>query len=337
MIVTVTPNPSVDRSIGVRRVERGRVHHGRSTQIDPGGKGVNVARALTVNGAKAVATVPFGGAEGRLLIELLEECGVEVEAVPITGPIRANITITEPDGTTTKFNEPGPVLTAGERTGLLAGVAATLARSPAWLVGCGSLPGGISPDFHARLVELGHRHGVPVAIDTSGPALLHAARAGADLMKPNVHELSEIDGRQLRTLGDVVDAARRLLALGDRAVPPPSRGGDGAPGPARTVVVSLGRYGAVLVRAGRPPVHASAGLAAAARSTVGAGDALLAGYLCAVTGSVDGSGAAALETAVAWGTAAVTLPGSRMPAAEDIAGVQVRVDTDPDPSYPVSE
>jgi fructose-1-phosphate kinase PfkB-like protein len=202
-------------------------------------------------------------------------------------------------------------------------------------VGCGSLPGGIGPDFYARLVDLGHRHGVPVAIDTSGAALLHAARAAADLMKPNVHELSEIDGRQLRTLGEVVDAARRLLALGEQSSVQ-ATDGDGAVGAARSVVVSLGRHGAVLVRAGRAPVHASAAMAAP-RSTVGAGDALLAGYLCAVTGSVDGSGAAALETAVAWGTAAVGLPGSRMPAPEDIADVHVRVDTDPDPAYPISE
>ncbi|WP_129669795.1 1-phosphofructokinase family hexose kinase [Phytoactinopolyspora endophytica] len=351
MIVTVTPNPSVDRTIGVARTRRGQVHQGTSSRLDPAGKGVNVARALNANDAKAVAVLPVGGAEGKVLVGLLEECGVDVVGVPIAEPIRGNVTISEPDGTTTKFNEPGPVLDADECTALLAGVSAALSGSPQWLVGCGSLPGGLDDGFYARLVRVGHRHGVAVAVDTSGPALVQAAAAGADLLKPNVHELEQAHAGSLRTLGDVVDAAHRLLELGRQA----------AAAQRRAVVVSLGRHGAVLVRPGLPAVHAFAD-AATPRSTVGAGDALLAGYLFAqdseaqdeapgdaqdeatgdaqdegqgVAGDVSGHGA--LVAAVAWGTAAVGLPGSRMPAPADVAGVHVRVETRPELELPIHE
>ncbi|NEE02750.1 1-phosphofructokinase family hexose kinase [Phytoactinopolyspora halotolerans] len=371
MILTFTPNPSVDRTIGVPHVHRGRVHQGTSSRIDPGGKGVNVARALSLHDAKAVAVIPIGGAEGRVLAGLLEESGVEVVGVPIAQPIRGNVTVTEPDGTTTKFNEPGPVLGGDERAELLGGVTAALSRSPRWLVCCGSLPGGLDDGFYARVVDAGRRRGVPVAVDTSGAALLRAARAGADLLKPNAHELAEVHGRALTTLGDVVDAARALLETAEPPSGAPATAQPASVAPPRAVLVSLGSHGAVLVTAGRPAVRAVAE-PVVPRSTVGAGDALLAGYLytrsaSSTTAADDAGGHAAddagghaaddagshdaddagshdvggdhadgpneldaLVAGVAWGTAAVRLPGSRMPGPDDVAGTRVRVEIDPD-------
>ena len=309
MIVTLTPNPSLDRTVSIMDLQRGEVHRATSSRLDPGGKGVNISRALTAHRAPTLAVLPAGGPQGNLLAELLAEAGIEVAIVPIGGSIRANIALVEPDGTTTKINEPGPLLSGSEHDALLAGAVATLADQPSWLVGSGSLPPGVDEDLYAKLVRRCRDAGVNVAVDASGAALRHAVAAGPDLIKPNLEELEELVDRSLTTLREVLDAAADLVAHG-----------------VATVVVSLGGDGALLVSES-VVAHAVAPVSSPL-STVGAGDALLAGYLYA-TGN--GSGAVeALCTGVAWGAAAVSLPGSRMPTPADVAGVQVSVTSEPE-------
>jgi len=122
MIVTLTPNPSVDRTVSITALQRGEVQRATASRIDPGGKGVNISRALTAHKARTVAVLPAGGPEGHLLAELLAEAGIDVNIVPIGGSIRANLALVEPDGTTTKINEQGPLLSGSELEALLAGV-----------------------------------------------------------------------------------------------------------------------------------------------------------------------------------------------------------------------
>ena len=314
MIVTLTPNPSVDRTVSISDLQRGEVHRATATRIDPGGKGVNISRALTAHKARTLAVLPAGGPEGNLLAELLADAGIEVTIVPIGGSIRANLALVEPDGTTTKVNEPGPLLSGSEIGALLAGAEATLSDHPSWMVGSGSLPPGVEHDLYAGLVRRCRDAGVRVAIDASGPALRHAVTAGPDLIKPNLEELEELVGRSLSTLGDVLGASIDLVTHG-----------------VATVVVSLGREGALLVT---PSVTALAvAPVPSPLSTVGAGDALLAGYLYAT-----GSGSTpvdALRTGVAWGAAAVSLPGSRMPSPTDVADIRVSMTTEPDLTLPL--
>ncbi|MEP7193341.1 MAG: 1-phosphofructokinase [Actinomycetota bacterium] len=309
MIVTLTPNPSVDRTVSITDLQRGEVHRATSSRIDPGGKGVNISRALTAHKARTLAVLPAGGPQGHLLAELLEEAGIPIAIVPIGGSTRANVALVEPDGTTTKINEPGPLLTSSELEALLAGAADTMAERPSWLVASGSLPPGVDDDLYAGLVRRARVAGVNVAIDASGPPLRLAVAAGPDLIKPNLEELEELVGRSLNTLGDVLHAGSDLVAHD-----------------VGTVVVSLGGHGALLVS---PSVvaHAVAPVSSPL-STVGAGDALLAGYLFAT-----GSGSTAVEalcTGVTWGAAAVSLPGSRMPTPADVAGIPVSLTTEPD-------
>ena len=125
MIVTLTPNPSIDRAVFIDALRRGEVHRATSSRIDPGGKGVNVSRALAAQGADTVAVLPSGGPEGHLLDDLLNTAGVAHASVPVSGAVRMNISVLEPDGTTTKLNEPGPTLSEAEVAALLdtAGVA----------------------------------------------------------------------------------------------------------------------------------------------------------------------------------------------------------------------
>lgn len=311
MIVTVTLNPSLDRAIDIESLSRGSVLRATGpARIDPGGKGVNVSRALLANGVPSVAVIPCGGADGVELVELLHAEKVELRAVPIAGRTRSNITLAEPDGTITKVNEAGPVMSADEFASVTEQVLASAANAR-WVVACGRMPPGLSVGAFSRLCARVTGAGVRLAVDTSGPALLAAAEAGAALLKPNREELAEATGARIATFGDVVEAAERLRARG-----------------AGAVLASLGADGAVLVDAdgivvGDSPVSVP-------RSSVGAGDALLAGFL-----AHGGGGAGALAEALAWGAAAVGLPGSRMPTPEDLVRDRVRIDSHPDPDRPL--
>ncbi|GIF13364.1 1-phosphofructokinase [Actinoplanes teichomyceticus] len=310
MILTVTLNPSVDRALEVDALVRGEVLRAGDSHIDPGGKGVNVSRALLANGVRSTAVVPTGGAEGEQLVDLLRAEGVDMVAVPITGRTRSNITLAEPDGTVTKINEAGPVLSTDEFAQVSDAVLAA-AQGSEWVVICGSLPPGPSVAAFAALCERLVAAGARLAVDSSGPALLAGVNAGATLVKPNREELAEAAGAELTTLGDVLDACERLRKAG-----------------AGTVLASLGADGAVLVEqsgvlTGKSPVSVP-------RSTVGAGDAMLAGFLAA-----GARGEAALIEGLAWGAAAVSLPGSRMPRPQDLDRTTIRIDSDPDPSRPL--
>ncbi|WP_067973645.1 1-phosphofructokinase [Nocardiopsis trehalosi] len=314
MILTVTPNPSVDRTLEVGALQRGGVVRVEGARTHPGGKAVNVSRALRRNGEPTTAVLPVGGADGGRIAALLDEQGVAAVTVPIGAATRSNITIAEGDGVTTKLNLPGPALTEDEVDAVLDAVRTELRRGPRWLVAGGSLPAGVPPEFYPRVARLAAEHGVPVAIDTSGAPLEAAARAGGvDLLKPNHEELAELLGRELTTVGDVADAAREVLDWGNGAV-----------------LATLGAHGVLLASGGR--TWWAGGAAVVPRSTVGAGDCALAGYL-----HTAGEPEERLRRAVAWGAAAVALPGTTVPGPADIDCAAVRVVADPDPALVVEK
>ncbi|MFJ8023564.1 1-phosphofructokinase family hexose kinase [Streptomyces sp. NPDC096311] len=289
MIVTLTLNPSVDRTLVVERLAHGAVQRASSGWSEPSGKGVNVSLALRTHGIATRAVLPIGGPNGRRLAEMLDEAGIDHVNVPIAGNIRTNVSLLEPDGKVTKVNEPGPTLSADEVEALLD---ATLkaASQASWLVGSGSLPHGASPDLYARLVHRAHDAGLRIAIDSSGPPLLAALPAGPDLIKPNAHELAEAADMPVTTVGQAVDAARRLQERG-----------------ARTILASLGADGALLVE--EDLVQHAEAIVENPQSAVGAGDALLSGFLAG-----GASGGTALRTALAWAATALQQPGTLLGA-----------------------
>lgn len=308
MIVTVTPNPSIDRTVTLpARLVRGAVQRVQSVSTEPGGKGVNVARALTLAGLDTLAILPAGGRDP--ILSALQSCGVPFYAVPVDGAVRTNLTITESDGTTTKINEPGAVI---DEAALAALTTAILdrAESARWVVLSGSLPPGMPDSWYADVVARLQSFDCKVAVDTSDAPLAALAaefgRAAPDLIKPNAEELAGLAGVAAEHLeaalaqGDpdpVVAAARQLIDRG-----------------AHTVLATLGPAGAVLVDetgswlATPPPIKP--------RSTVGAGDSSLAGYVRA-----DVAGAQPpqrLQMAVAYGSGAAALPGSALPSPAQI-------------------
>jgi len=304
VIVTVTPNPSIDRTVTLPgELVRGAVHRVGSVSSEPGGKGVNVARALTLARLDVVAVLPAG--EHDPILAELRAINVKFHAVPVAGGVRTNLAITENDGTTTKINEPGATIAAADIAGLARAVI-DRASSARWVVLSGSIPPGMSQSWYADMVAALRPLGCKVAVDTSdGPLAALAAdleRAAPDLIKPNSEELAGLAGVTAESLenalarGDaepVVTAARHLI---DRGV--------GA------VLATLGAAGAVLVDADGawlatpPPISP--------RSTVGAGDSSLAGY---VRAAVEGASAPQrLRMAVAYGSGAAALPGSALPS-----------------------
>ena len=301
MIVTLTPNPSIDRTITLSEtLVRGEVIRSTTSHDDPGGKGVNVAQVVRNAGQLAVAVLP--GDHDDPLLERLRELRLTYRAVPTGEPSRVNLTLAEPDGVTTKINAPGPALDQAHLDQLVREVARE-GVGARWAVLSGSLPPGVDLGWYADVVTALADEGLSIALDTSGEPLRLAVErvpARIDLLKPNVEELADLvdaDPASLDGLGAIVEAAEPLLDAGVGAV-----------------LLTRGSQGAVLLTADgtwttdAPPVQA--------RSTVGAGDSALAGYLL---GALDGlDPAKRLTLAVAYGSAAASLPGSTMPSPTDL-------------------
>ncbi|TPW76296.1 1-phosphofructokinase family hexose kinase [Schumannella soli] len=314
MIVTLTINPSLDRTVTLDRLEPGRVLRTSAPVLEPGGKGVNVTRALTANGHASIAVVPVAGAEGSELGRLLDAAGVDGRYVAVSGRTRSNLSIVGADGAVTKLNEPGSPLDADDLLAIATTLRGTV-RPGDWLVVSGSgTPGLIADDVRA-LIEAATAGGASVAVDTSGDPLAAAVAAAPRILKPNRDELAELVGRPLRTIADVLEAAREVRDSG-----------------VAIVLVTLGAAGAVLVAddtelVGESPV-------ARPVSPVGAGDCLLAGFLSKY-GTDESDLVAAFTEGLTWGAAAAGLPGSAVPSPSDLHPENVQLVWQPDLDRPL--
>ncbi len=279
MITTLTPNPSFDRTLSVDRLEPGGVTRASRVRVECSGKGVNVARALSRNGHAARAVLPANADDAAVFVSSLAADGTGACTVPIRGSIRACLALVEPDGTTTKVNEPGPEMSRSEAQDLVSAALGTAVDSD-WVVASGSLPPGAPADLYTQLASALPGADRRLAVDTSGAALDALVGTPCALTKPNLAELANVVGRRPRTVGEVIEVAEILR-----------RGGW------NSVLVSMGRLGAVLVA---DDVCYGVAPATEVRNTVGAGDALLAGFL-----SAGGEGAEALAEGLAWARAAV--------------------------------
>lgn len=318
MIVTLTAHPSADRAVELSdALAPGEVQRARSSREDAGGKGVNVSRVVAAAGAPTRAVVPVGEHDPYRV--LLEDTGVDLAMVPVAGRARANLTITDPDGVTTKLNLPGATLSDDEAAALTASIVSA-AEGATWLVLAGSLPPGVADTYYAdviRAVRARWGSAAPrVAVDTSGPALAAVvATARPDLIKPNDEELAELVGDDTSDDVDVVEAAVR-------------RAGALVPTRVASALVTLGADGALLFtddgawRGQAPRIRVA--------STVGAGDSSLAGYLLAdLDGAAPGD---RLARSIAYGAAAATLPGTQAPTPADLPAAQITVTALPVPT-----
>lgn len=314
MIVTLTLNPSLDRTVEVERLERGGVLRTSEPVLEPGGKGVNVTRALTANGIPSLAIAAVGGPEGAELSRLLERDGILCRFVPVSGRTRSNTTVCDADGTVTKLNEPGSPLRADDLEAIATAIR-TSVRAGDWLVVSGSTPPLLSDAQFTALLAEASGTGARLVIDSSGDALSAGLTARPYLIKPNGEELAELVGRDLLSMAEVIAAADEVRGRG-----------------VELVLVSLGAQGAVLV--GPTGVVVGESHVDHPRSTVGAGDCFLAGFLSRITAAPDDLDAAMLE-ALSWGSAATRLPGSAVPHPADLDPTHVQLVWQPDLDRPL--
>ncbi|MDO5511306.1 1-phosphofructokinase family hexose kinase [Corynebacterium sp.] len=306
MILTLTLNPSIDATMQLAdRLRRGLVHRPAAMSQVAGGKGVNVTHALTL--AEKLSLALFPADSNDPFVALARQAGIPFHSIPVAEGVRINTTVTEPDGTTTKFNGHGATIEPATLR-VIEDTVLRLAGNASWLVMSGSLPPGVPDDWYTSLIAAAKQTypDIHIAVDTSDKAM-RALGAGLEvaaptLIKPNGLELGQLVGRDGQAMEDaaargdlseVVDAARIVI---DRGI--------------EEILVTLGSAGAVLVTsfgawfATPPPVEV--------QSTVGAGDSSLAGYLMARAEGVDPAGC--LARAVAYGTAATALPGTTLPS-----------------------
>ena len=259
-ITTLTLNPAIDRTVTIPGFTAGAVNRVESTGDRPGGKGINVAAALAEHG-NAVAALGFLGRNNEAAFtEFFAARGIEDHCLRLPGSTRVGIKISDPlRHETTDINFPGLTPGCADINALRAQIDRL---SGGWCVLAGSLPPGVPVSIYREFIITLKANGVRTVLDSSGDALREALKAGPDFIKPNVHELEAYVGRALPTEAAVIAAARELVAGG-----------------VALVVVSRGADGACFVTAGevvtaKPP-------AVTVRSTVGAGDAMVAGVVAA--------------------------------------------------------
>ena len=267
MIVTVTPNAALDRTATVPNFQVGTRSRSIHSLRQPGGKGVNVARALRLIGQPVIATGLAGGSTGLDIIEDLTAEGILNDFVRIQDASRASLAVVDPtNGQQTEINEVGPMVDPGELE-VLVDKLRYLARGAEMFALAGSLPPNVPADFYAVLVRELRQHGVTIAVDTHGPALRAAIQSEPDIVSPNEREAEELVGYEFQDDDDRIAGVDRLVEMG-----------------ARTAVIH-GPKGCVASIApddnqdeGRVLLRASLEVSEVV-STVGSGDAFLAGFL----------------------------------------------------------
>jgi 1-phosphofructokinase family hexose kinase len=289
-MVTVTLNPAIDHTVTIPGFHANTVNRVANGFRTAGGKGINVGSFLADFGIPIVVTGFLGRSNLGLFTDHFAAKGIEDRFVRVEGETRVNLKILNPtENEVTDINHPGAAPTAGDLV-QLESVLDGLAANHVWFVLSGSLPPGIPDTAYSSLVSRLRSRGREVLLDTSGEALRHALSASPTVIKPNVRELEDALGRGIPTETSLLEAARELV-------------GNGIP----CVIVSRGADGAIFVAAGhalsaryRAPVNI--------RTTVGAGDALVAGYLAARVERLDPESRARL--AIAFSIAALQRTGS---------------------------
>jgi len=303
-IATVTLNPAIDQTVSVDNFQVGIVNRSLSTRLDAGGKGVNVASFLADYGLDVAAT-GFLGEENVELFERhfarkkIEDCFIRVP-----GETRVNIKIMdEHNQETTDLNTPGKAPSRDDINRLCEQVEA-LAQSCEWIVLSGKLPPGLPSNFYADLIQIIKRKNRLVVLDTSDNALLEGLKAGPCMIKPNIDELSQLIGRELSELTEVHSSARSLLNED-----------------VQVVVISMGGDGALFIKENEALLAVPPSVTL--KSTVGAGDAMVAGL---VAGSVKNlSLADCARLATAFSLSAITRVGRDLLAREEIESYQKQI------------
>jgi 6-phosphofructokinase 2 len=295
-IVTLTMNPALDVATATDTIVPSTKLRCEEPRYDPGGGGINVARAVHMLGGDALAVYPAGGATGEMIRGFLEKEGVPQAVVPVASMTRQSLAVVErQSGKQYRFLLPGPPLGAHDRERCLDALSAQ-AKGAVFIVASGSLPPGVPDDFYARVARLAGECGARFVLDSSGDALARAG-AGVFLIKASRHELEHLRGAAIAGDRAQDGAARAIVAEGRCEV----------------LVVSLGAEGALLATSEGSWRFPAARVAAL--SSIGAGDSMLAGMLVSLVRGRPLQDA--LRFGIAAGAAALLRPGTELCRCED--------------------
>jgi 1-phosphofructokinase family hexose kinase len=265
MIITVTLNAALDKTLEVPNFTPGRRHRSVDQTTMPGGKGVNIARAIKRLGQPVIATGLAGGSTGTRIIDALTDESILNAFVRIREESRTNTAVLDPTtGVHTEVNERGPEVSAQELE-LFRDKLLYLAQGASMCVFAGSLPRGVEPDIYGELIREVHKLGVTTVLDTEGEPLRLGVRAEPDIVSPNELEAEELVGHEFNDDDDRAESVVEITRLGAREA---------------VMTVADGCYARVLDDVS-PELLRLQIEELEARSTIGAGDAFLAGYVSA--------------------------------------------------------
>ena len=307
MILTLTINPAVDRTVTVDKL----VFEDRAYILDraeaAGGRGINASRVIHAFGGKTLALLTSGGAPGEKIEKSLSSMGFPYEAVRVRADSRFNFTISDKQGLTIKLNEVGAPLEKHEIDSIRKLVEARLAKAR-WLMICGSIQPHVPPHFYCELIECAKKLGVKTLLDTDGEALQHALEARPTVITPNQPEAERLLGRALLTRGQFLEALTRIQAMGPESV-----------------ILSLGSRGALA--SGQEGVFEAVPPRIDPVCPIGAGDAMAAAF----TWSMDKkkSFTDSLRWGIAAGTAKAALPGIQFPTLEQTRAIYKQTEVRP--------
>lgn len=279
-IVTITVNPSLDQFTSIGQVTPNIKLRCSSPTYQAGGGGINVSRAIRRLGGSSMAIFPCGGSNGQILKSIIKDKAIEHVAISIQGATRENFTVFEDQAQQAyRFVLPGPELIESEWKSILNALS-DMNPKPAYIVASGSLPSGVPDDFYQHVAKIAHAINSRLIIDTSGKPLELALKEGAFLLKPNIRELGELAGEEIKSEEQEIEIAQSLIQSGGTEV----------------MVVSLGAGGALLVT--QDHVEQFRTPTVPIRSKLGAGDSMVAGIVLSLANGWN------MQQAVMYGNAA---------------------------------
>lgn len=304
MIVTVTMNPAIDKTIEIDRLNRGNLNRIEKIEYDAGGKGINVSKTIRELGGESIATGFLGGNAGRVIEEVLDSRGIKHDFVWVDGETRTNTKVCEQDGTVTELNEKGPEITPEQLTNLLEKLD-DLADDNVLFILAGSIPGNMEKNIYARIIERVHKKGAKVLLDADGELFRKGLEQKPDMIKPNQWEIEELQGFSHGVSDkELINVAEKMQKDG-----------------IDTVVISLGKNGALFVLENY--VAKGMPLKVDVHSTVGAGDAMVAAMAYSFEKKMEPRETARLCMAVSAG--AVMTVGTKPPEKQMVEQLMKRV------------
>lgn len=257
MIITVTMNPAIDKTVEIEQLVPNGLNRIQKVEYDAGGKGINVSKTIHELGGESLAMGFLGGNTGKTIENVLTSWNVRHDFIWVDGETRTNTKVFEKSGGVTELNEPGPVISDVQVEELIRKICGYTDKETL-VVLAGSIPAGVNKNIYATITERVHEKGGSVLMDADGELFRSALKASPDIIKPNQLELEEYIGADYKlSMEELKDLAEKFQANG-----------------IRTVAISMGKAGAMIVRdkfAARCPA-----LSVKAHSTVGAGDAMVA-------------------------------------------------------------